>query len=343
MLTADEGMPFLLQYQNVTRYADGKVIILDRRVYPARIEYVTCDSYVEVAQAIANMVTQSYGPLAAAAYGMVSAAWGVCGMDREAACQELKRAAHVLSHARPTTSSGMKEHIDRALAAALNALEAGADVEAAALDYVESWLESHYTKDKITAGYAVSLLPDPARILTQCFADTHIAFVLMLARQAGKQVSLICPETRPYLQGARLTASVARDMDIPVTVITDNMPGYLLSQGMVDAFICAADVVTLDGYVVNKIGTFQIALAAHHFNVPFYVTRDPSASNPTIDSVRIEERNPDEVLHAMGVRTAKQGVMGYYPAFDITPPNLVSAVVTSKGIFSPYNLKENFG
>ncbi len=343
MLTADEGLPFLLKYENVTRYADGKVIILDRRVYPARIEYVTCDSYVEVAQAIADMVTQSYGPWAAAAYGMVSTARGVGEMDREAACQELKQAAQVLSHARPTTSSGMKDHIDRALAAALNALEAGLDVEAATLEYVEEWLESHYTTDKITAGYAVSLLPDRARILTQCFADTHIAFVLMLARQAGKQVSIICPETRPYLQGARLTASVARDMDIPVTVITDNMPAYVLSQGVVDAFICAADVVTLDGYVVNKIGTFQIALAAHHFNVPFYVTHDPSASNPTIDSVKIEERNPDEVLHAMGVRTVKQGVAGYYPAFDITPPNLVSAVITSKGVFSPYNLKETFG
>jgi methylthioribose-1-phosphate isomerase len=343
MLTADEGLPFLLKFENVTRYVDGKVIILDRRVYPARIEYVTCESYREVAEAIANMVTQSYGPWAAAAYGMVSAARSVRGLKPEAACRELEQAALVLSHARPTTSSGMKDHIGRAVRAALTAVERDDDVEAATLAYVESWFEGRYTQDKRTAAYAVSLLPDPARILTQCFADTHIAFVLMLARQAGKQVSLYCPETRPYLQGARLTASVARDMDIPVTVITDNMPGYVLSQGLVDAFICAADVVTLDGYVVNKIGTFQIALAAHHFNVPFYVTRDPSASNPTIDTVKIEERNPEEVLHAMGVRTAKEGVAGYYPAFDITPPSLVSAVITSKGIFSPYNLKEAFG
>jgi methylthioribose-1-phosphate isomerase len=121
------------------------------------------------------------------------------------------------------------------------------------------------------------------------------------------------------------------------------MPAYILSKGKVNAFICAADVITLDGYVVNKIGTFQIALAAHYHKVPFYVTRNPGKDNPTIDTVEIEERKPEETLYAMGVRTAKQGVNGYYPAFDITPPSLVSAVITSKGIFSPFDLQNNFG
>ena len=152
-------------------------------------------------------------------------------------------------------------------------------------------------------------------------------------------MALICPETRPYLQGARLTASVAHGMGVPVTVVTDNMPGYLLSQRIPDVFICAADVITLDGHVANKIGTYQIALAAHANNVPFYVLGTPSAEHATVDSVTIEERDPEEVLHAMGVRTAMDGVIGYYPAFDITPPNLVGAVVTEQGVFSPYDLK----
>ena len=132
-------------------------------------------------------------------------------------------------------------------------------------------------------------------------------------------------------------------MGVPVTVVTDNMPGYLLSQHIPDVFICAADVVTLDGHVVNKIGTYQIALAAHENGIPYYVTSTPSADNPTIDTVTIEERDPDEVLHAMGIRTTMEGVKGYYPAFDITPPKLVSAVVTEKGIFSPYDLKKYWG
>jgi methylthioribose-1-phosphate isomerase len=336
-MRADAGLPFLLQFENVARYEAGKVVILDRRKYPRNIEYVTCATYQDVAQAIADMVTQSYGPWVAAAYGMASAARSIRGLNLEKARAELERAADVLSHARPTTSSGMKNHINRILASSIQALESGQDVEACTAAAVDHWLETRYFQDKRTAAFAVSLFPDPVRILTQCFAETYIGYTLLLAREAGKQVSLICPETRPYLQGARLTASVARDMDIPVTVITDNMPGYVLSQGKVDVFVCAADVVTLDGYVVNKVGTFQIALAAHAFNVPFYVLRDPSPGNPTIKTVKIEERDPEEVTHAMGVRTVMEGVCGYYPAFDITPPNLVSAVITSKGIFSPYD------
>jgi len=342
-LRADAGLPFLLQLDNVARYEDGKVIILDRRKYPTAIEFVTCNTYHEVARAIAEMVTQSYGPWAAAAYGMASAARSVREMGTKKVAEELRCAADVLSHARPTTSSGMKHHIQRVLAASLQALDEGRGVEAATLAYVNELLENRYRKDRQTAAYAVDLLPDPVRLLTQCYAETYIGFTLLLAKEAGKQISLICPETRPYLQGARLTASVARDLDIPVTVITDNMPGFVLSRGMADVFLCAADVVTLDGYVVNKVGTFQIALAAHQFNVPFYVTRDPSPSNPTIQTVEIEERDPQEAIHAMGVRTVKEGVQGYYPAFDITPPNLVSAVVTSKGVFSPYDLHKTFG
>jgi methylthioribose-1-phosphate isomerase len=185
----------------------------------------------------------------------------------------------------------------------------------------------------------VDLLPDKVTILTQCFAEWLIGFTLLVCQERGKEVSLICPETRPYLQGARLTASVAHDMGVPVTVVTDNMPGYLLSQRIPDTFICAADVITLDGHVVNKIGTYQIALAAHANAVPFFVLGTPSAENPSIDSVTIEERNPEEVLYAMGVRTAMEGVQGYYPAFDITPPELVGAVVTERGVFSPRALK----
>jgi methylthioribose-1-phosphate isomerase len=131
-------------------------------------------------------------------------------------------------------------------------------------------------------------------------------------------------------------------MGVPVTVITDNMPAYILSKGMAQVFICAADVITLDGCVVNKIGTFQIALAAHFYGVPFYALGTPSAAHPDISKVEVEERDPEETVHAMGIRTAKDGVKGYYPAFDITPPSLIRAVITPKGIFSPSDLKGYF-
>jgi methylthioribose-1-phosphate isomerase len=342
-MQADNGLPFLQKLHNVARYEDGKVIILDRRIYPSKIEFVECKDYDEVAQAIHDMVTQSYGPWVASSYGMVLAAKEAKKLSKEKAGEELKKAAHVLTHARPTTSGGMVRSINKILEYGLEALAKGKDIEEATLDHVNQTMEARYLEDRKIGTYTADLLPDPAIVLTQCYAETLIGYVLLVSLEQGKKISLICPETRPYLQGARLTASAAYDLGVPVTVITDNMPAYVLSQGKVDAFVCAADVVTMDGYVVNKIGTSQIALAAHYYKVPFYVTRNPSINNPTIDTVEIEERNPDETLYAMGQRTAKEGVKGYYPAFDITPPNLVSAVVTSKGVFSPNDLKNHFG
>jgi methylthioribose-1-phosphate isomerase len=342
-MDVDSGLPFVQQLRNVARYEDGTVIILDRRVYPTREEYVTCKNYQEVARAIGDMVTQSYGPWVAAAYGMVNAARTAASMSETKAREELSRAAYVLSHARPTTSAGMTRTVEAIRSYANEVIDRNSqDLESLILDFVEQKLERRYKRDRLTCSYLVDILPDPATILTQCYAETLIGFVLLVSLERGKKISLICPETRPYLQGARLTASAAHDLGVPTTVITDNMPGFVLSRGDVDAFVCSADVVTMDGHVVNKVGTFQIALSAHYYGVPFYVVRDPSPGNPTIESVEIEERNPEEALSAMGVRTAKAGVQGFYPAFDITPPHLVSAVCTGKGIFSPRDLKNHF-
>lgn len=341
-MKADNGLPFLQQIKNVARYEDGKIIILDRRVYPAKIEFVVCEDYNGVAEAIANMVTQSLGPWTASAYGMVNAARKAKSMKKSDAEKELRQAAFVLSHARPTTSQGMEQSINRILNFALSSLEKSEDLESAVLDYVERTLEERYIEDRVICTNMVDLLPDDVTILTQCYAETLIGFVLLVSLEKGKKISLICAETRPYFQGARLTASVAADLGIPVTVISDNMPAFVISQGKVDAFISAADVVTLDGYVVNKVGTFQIALAAHYHKVPFYVTRNPSIKNPTIDTVEIEERDPKELLYIRGEKIVKDEVKGYYPAFDITPPHLVSAVVTSQGVFSPFDLKKNY-
>jgi len=342
MERADEGLPFLLKYENVADYKDGEVWILDRRAYPAREEFVRCITYHEVAQAIADMVTQSGGPWLAAALGMVCAAREAKNHPPARAKERLNQAADVLIHARPTTSSNMEIHIRRILKKALDALERDEDAEAITFEYVRKNLDNRYRNSRKMAMFAVDLLPDEITILTQCYAETLIGFLLLVSQERGKKVSLICPETRPYLQGARLTASVACDMGVPVTVITDNMPAYILSKGMAQVFISAADIITMDGYVVNKIGTFQIALAAHFHGIPYFALGMPSARYPTLKEVAIEERNPEEVLHAMGIRTVKTGVRGYYPAFDITPPGLVSAVITPKGVFAPCDMKRYF-
>lgn len=342
MQRMDDGLAFMVQYENVAWYEDGVVKILDRRIYPKKLSYVVCSNYHEVAQAISDMVTQSGGPWMAALQGMVMTAFQVQGLPIEEARLTLREAAYTVTHARPTTSERMVSYIQEVLDFAEATLEAGQEVGPAIAGYALEITEARYQVSRSIADFAVDLLPDEVTIITQCFAETLISFVLLVCQERGKNVSLICPETRPYLQGARLTASVAYDMGVPVTVVTDNMPGYLLSQRIPDVFICAADVITLDGHVVNKIGTYQIALSAHENNIPFYVVGSPAADNPTIDTVTIEQRDPEEVVHAMGVRTAMEGVKGYYPAFDITPPKLVSAVITPKGVLSPYDLVKHF-
>jgi len=339
MPRADEGLPFLLQYENVAWYSGGEVRILDRRIYPSRIEHVVCKDVEEVARAITAMVTQSAGPHWAAAYGMVIAARQAASLPESQAMALLDKSIDVLASARPTTSARMRERVSAIAAVAKDALRAGKDAEAVTLQYVLDLEEQSYRIARRIAENTLDLIPQNARIMTQCYAETYIGMTFLLAREAGKSISVITPETRPYLQGARLTASVAFDLGIPVKVISDNMPGYVLSKGMVDLFTSAADVITMDGHVVNKIGTFQIALAAHHFGIPYYVQGRPQAEHPTMDTVTIEERDPEEVLHFRGIRTAKEGVQGYYPAFDVTPPELVTAVVTPEGVRPPHELR----
>ena len=209
-------------------------------------------------------------------------------------------------------------------------------------DHIIANTEQRYSNIYKMAQYLVDKFPDDGTIMTQCFAETVVGMFLKVSRERGKKIKIICPETRPYFQGARLTASVVCDQGFDVTVITDNMPGYVLKEKKVDLFTSAADVTCMDGYIVNKIGTFQIALAAWYWGIPYYCTGWPNKHHPTIDTVTIEERDSNFVLQAMGQQTTMKGVKGYYPAFDITPPKLVSGVVTDKGIFSPYNLDRYF-
>ena len=342
MARMDEGLAFMLKYENVAWYEDGVVKILDRRVYPKSIEYVRCENYSDVAQAIADMVTQSGGPWMAAMQAMVMTAYQVEDLPPKQAKEKLEKAAFSVTHARETTSKQMVSYINGALNYAKKVLDEGRNIGEAVEKYAYDSTEARYKRSKKVAEHVLTLLPNNVTIITQCFAETLIGFILLVCKENDKNVSLICPETRPYLQGARLTASVACDMDIPVTVVTDNMPGYLLTKGIPDIFISAADVITLDGHVVNKIGTYQIALAAHDNDIPYYVVGTPAVDNPTIDTVSIEERDPEDVLFTLGERTAKEGVKGYYPAFDVTPPKLVSAVITEQGIFSSYDLKNHF-
>jgi len=345
VIRADEGVGFLLRYENVAWYEEGAVRILDRRIYPIRTEYVVCRRHEEVARAIADMVTQSGGPFLAAAMGMALAAYEVKDRPEAALLAHLEKAAYTLSHARPTTAAKMGRVTERALGAARRALAAGrtgAELVEALRENAVAQINENYIRYTTIGKLLADKIPRSGTIMTQCFAETVVGTLLRECRARGNAVKVICPETRPYFQGARLTASVARDMGFDVTVITDNMPGFAMREKHVDLFTSAADVITVDGHIVNKVGTFQIALAASWWNVPYYVTGSPNPSHPDMSSVVIEERDPLLVMDALGTRTTMEGVKGWYPAFDVTPPKLCDGVVTEKGIFSPFDLKRYF-
>ena len=335
---ADKDLAFMLQYENIAWYENGKVRILDRRCYPRTVSFVTCTHYGEVAKAVTDMVTQSAGPYTAAAMGMALAAYE-CRERSEAAQRVfLKEAAACIASARPTTAKRMAHITDLMLDAAEDAWKRGADVAEAIKARAIEVNNSRYRKIETIAGYLADKFPENGTILTQCFAETIVGMMLKEAKRRGKTLRIFCPETRPYFQGARLTATVCYEMGFDVTVITDNMPAFVMQNEHVDVFTSAADAITMDGYVVNKVGTLQIAIAARHFGIPYYVTGTPDAVHPCIRDVKIEMRDPDFVLQAMGVKTARDGVKGYYPAFDVTPPELIAGVVTDRGIFDAHEL-----
>ena len=337
---ADHGLAFLLQFENVAWYQDGAVRILDRRVYPMETRFVTCRTHQEVAQAIADMVTQSAGPYYAAAHGMTLAAYE-CRHARDPLAF-LEKAAYTLSHARPTTASRMEAITNDALSHARRALECGRDTVEALQAYAVNMMETRYRNIDVCARLLADRLPKEAAVMTQCFAETVVGLLLRDAAEQGKTVRMFCPETRPFLQGARLTASVAAQQGCDVTVITDNMPGMIMSTQKIDLFTSAADAICMDGTIVNKVGTFQIALCAKHFGVPYYVTGTPDHGKPDAAAVHIEYRDGSAVLEHLGTRATHPGVKGLYPAFDITPPQLVTGIVTDRGIFTPAELPHYF-
>lgn len=327
--------------------AEQAVVVLNRRKYPFVTEFVTLRTVEEVARAIEDMTVQGGPPLAyVAGLGLAMAARDLdASPTRQTAY--LEQAAKRLLATRPTADD-LNHIIPATLQRAQNALREGDDPFRAALDYVNSEIERGNTVSRLCGQHAARLLRDGDQILTHCIAGAALCWMLWTAKQSGKTLTLIGCETRPYFQGARLTAASAQEMGIDFKLITDGMSAHLMSVGKIDKFICAADRVTLDGHITNKIGTLQHAIAAHHFGKPFYVLGydGPDPMTETGADIPIEERSPEEIFHARGeegtVRTAIHGIGGYYPAFDITPPHLISAIVTDRGIFAPGAVREYF-
>lgn len=338
MKREDEGMPFLLRYENVAWYEDGKVRILDRRVFPCEKRFVICTDYHEVIKAIQDMVTQSAGPFTAVGMGMALAAYQCKNMPEEEQVEFLTKAADELGNARPTTANRYSAITHRALDKQLKALQAGKSaVEAAFNDTIDSLNRRYATEQKIGDNF-VSLLSNNSSILTHCYAETVIGCIIRAANKQNKTLKAYDTATEPFFQGAKLTASCFQEGGFETTMVSDNMVNFVLERGDIDVFTTAADSVTMDGYLVNKVGTKQNAILCNRVGVPYFPTEIPDQDKKSHEDIKIEMRDPEDSLKFEGKKYTMDGVKSVYPAFDITPPYLINALVTDRGVFSPYDL-----
>ena len=195
---------------------------------------------------------------------------------------------------------------------------------------------------QIVGNYLADLIPNNGTILTQCFGETIIGTVIRAAMEKNKNFKVFCAETRPYLQGARLTSSCFAQMGFDTTVVTDNMIAYSMQREGIDMFTSAADSIARDGHIANKIGTYQIAILAKYHGIPYYVTGIPDRDKLTKNDIVIEMRDPEQVLKYRGIQNCVPEVKAIYPSFDVVPPHLISGAVTDKGVYVPYLLDTYF-
>jgi len=329
-------------------WEDGEVVMIDQRKLPSREVYVRCRTAQAVAKAIRTMVIRG-----APAIGVAAAMGVALELRRSTAtgttqlATEFYRACDLLAATRPTAVNlfWAIERMKRVFAEAMRAgqstqeLQATIDAEAARVH------DEDVASCRALGRYGAEVVPDEARVLTHCNAGALATGgygtalgVIRAAVEAGKRVAVYADETRPFLQGARLTAwELVRD-GIATTVITDGMAGSLMRAGRVDVVVVGADRIAANGDVANKIGTYTVAVLAREHGVPFFVAAPVSTFDPSTpdgSGIPIEERDPKEITHLGASQLAPDGAQVWNPAFDVTPARLVAGIITERGICRP--------
>jgi len=330
-------------------WTDKGVVMLDQRRLPGEVIRHTYADYRDVAAAIKNMVIRG-----APAIGVAAAMGVALGVERSKArtLEELRAEfpsiCQTIARTRPTAvdlfwAVGRMSRRFEQLAAANTPLDA---LRRAMVGEARAIHAEKKAVDEAIGCFGAELMPATGQVMTQCNAGALATGgigtalgVIRVAVEQGRKLRVLVPETRPYLQGARLTAWELREGGIPLTLITDNMVGHFMKAGSVAAVVVGADRIAANGDTANKIGTYQIAVLAHEHGVPFYVAAPVSTFDLTISSgeqIPIEERSADEVTHLCGVRIAPDVTVAN-PAFDVTPARLVSAIICERGVArAPY-------
>jgi len=319
------------------------VVMLDQRRLPAEEVYVACRDYREVAEAIRTMVIRGAPAIGVAA--AMGVALGVRQADPSRLDEEFEEICRTLAATRPTAVN-LFWAIER-MRRVYEGVRGGSfgAVQATLLETALRMREEDIQVNRLIGRKGAELLASGMTVLTHCNAGALATAgygtalgVIRAAVAAGKKIEVFADETRPFLQGARLTAWELMKDGIPVTIITDNMAGHFLKSGRIGCVIVGADRIAANGDVANKIGTYSLAVLARENQAPFYVAAPISTIDLTLasgDEIPIEERPAEEVTHVFGVRVAPEGVAVRNPAFDVTPHRYVTAIITERGVAQP--------
>lgn len=333
------------------KWSDEGVEMLDQRLLPTEEKWLTLKTYAEVADGITDMVVRGAPAIGvSAAYGIALGAKNFVGTNMTDFEDELEYICQTLGKTRPTAVN-LFWAIARMKRTFQKAKEEGksiSEIKQVLIEDAKAIHEEDIESQRLIAKFGGELLDDNSTVLTHCNAGALATggvwgTALGVVRGAvadGKKISVIADETRPYLQGARLTAWELLQDDIPVTLITDNMSGHVMKKGRVQAVVVGSDRIAANGDVANKIGTYMVAVLARQHGIPFYVAAPLSTVDlncPTGEEIPIEERNIREITHIQQIQLAPEGIDVSNYAFDVTPNEFVTAIITEKGVArAPY-------
>jgi len=286
------------------------IYILDETVLPHKLKYIRASNYRQACRAIKEMKTRAVGQVLLVMYILLLEA----RKNQKDVFTALEKAVKAINATRPTLP--FKVLTDMVLGWA----RAGAPLERSILGFLEALKNARIKQAEETS----ALINDGDTILTHCNVSGLMPLIGEFCRKQNKKISFFVTETRPYLQGARLTAWELKKAEFPVTVIADNMVAQVMHERKIDKVIVGADNLAKNGDIANKVGTYQIAILTKHFRIPFYVLCPPASSAKAGQDIHIEIRDEKELLEYQGMRLAPYGVRGYYPAFDITPASLIT-------------------
>jgi methylthioribose-1-phosphate isomerase len=327
----------------IVEWKNSTVVMIDQRILPAKEKYLVLRDYKAVAKAIKDMVVRGAPAIGvSAAMGFALGAIKVKSNDKKVLLRELKKITKVLAATRPTAVN-----LFWALKKMNDFVEANAELTTEALKKALVKEAKRIHKEDIEINRAIGknggrLLKNNWTVLTHCNAGALATAgygtalgVIRGAIEAGKNISVFADETRPFLQGTRLTAWELKKDKIDVTLITDNMAGHMMSKGLIDAVVVGSDRIASNGDIANKIGTYMVAVLAKEHKIPFYVAAPLSTIDMAIKDgtqIPIEERDIKEVTHWAGKRIAPAGIRVLNPAFDVTPAKYVTGIITEKGV-----------